>query len=188
MGGRVILAPPSVAVVPACACACACVYGFVVMAPSGSVGPSAVRPSAVRPSAVAVRIVRRPSSSRLPWRPGCGRSVSVRAPSLSVRRGSPSPSSMLCPAPSGGRSVSVRSGRSAVRAYRVGGSVWSAVRPALSLCGSAVCRGGSPWIVCQGAPLRVWRGAAGRVDRGSGRACSASFPPRFNFLSSTFWR
>lgn len=146
-----------------------------------------LRPArSVRLAPAPSRIVRCPSVS--PWRSGssavrrrfcCRADLGAVAPSPSVCRPSAVARFAVLDAVSGSvwrSSVSVRSGRSVFRAYRIGGSaVWSAVRLALSLCGSAVCRGGSPWIVRQGAPLRVWRGSAGRVDRGSGRACSASF-------------
>lgn len=99
----------------------------------------------------------------------CPRSVSVCPPWVAVS---------VLDAVSGSvcrSSVSVRSSCSAVRAYRGGGSVWSAVRPALSFCGSAVGRCGR-----RESSARALCSASGGARRGGwieGRVGPA--PPRF---------
>ena len=188
MGGRVILAPPSVAL----SRVCACVYGFVVVAPSGSVGPSGSgsvldRPSAVRPpwrsgsSAVRLRFCCRPT-----W--GV-RFVSVRAPSLSVRRGSVRRPRCcvrlrLAVAPS-------RSGRVAPLSALIGSAGRRSGPPSVRRCRSAGRR--SLGAGRRGSSARALRSASGgglRVGWIGGRGGPA--PPRFRlvstFLMSTFWR
>lgn len=162
-----------------------CAYGFVV-APL-RLGRSVRCPSVCRPSVYRGGQDRPPSvfvsAAVATWMRSlrlCPRSVSVCPPWVAVS---------VLDAVSGSvwrSSVSVRSGCSAVRAYMVGGSVWSAVRPALSLCGSAVGRCGrreSSARALRSASGGGWR--VGWIDGQVGLAPPRL--PRFNFLMSTFW-